>query len=157
MYCPACGTRCDQPLSYCKNCGTNLGALGIHREVEKAGTSIDTLVWVIVGTTITLLGMSLGALVVMTDGGIDARLGSAFVILSFVAWLVVETVLIWRLTSLKKIGEKLDSLPQPANLSTNSLDSPPARALHEGAGSVPSVTEQTTRTFEPVPRVHEPR
>ncbi len=113
--------------------------------------------WVIVGTTITLLGMSLGALVMMTDGGIDARLGRAFVILSFVAWLVVETVLIWRLTSLKKTGEKLDSLPQPANLNTNSLDSPAARALHEGAGSVPSVTEQTTRTFEPVPRVHEPR
>jgi len=102
MYCPACGTRCDQPLSYCKNCGANLGALRIHREVEKAGTSIDTLVWVIVGTTITLLGMSLGALVVMTDGGIDARLGSAFVILSFVAWLVVETVLIWRLTSFEE-------------------------------------------------------
>src|SRR5438132_3969684 len=136
MYCPACGTRCDQPLSYCKNCGTNLGALGIHREVEKAGTSIDTLVWVIVGTTITLLGMGLGALVVMTDGGIDARLGSAFVILCFVAWLMVEGVLIWRLTSLKKTVEERDSLPQAKDLNTNSLESPPPRALHEGAGSM---------------------
>ena len=157
MYCPACGTRCDQPLSYCKNCGANLGASRIHREVEKSGTSIDTLVWVIVGTTITLLGMSLGALVLMADRGIDARLGSAFVILSFLAWLVVETVLIWRLTSLKKTGEELDSLPRPENLNTNSLDWPPARALHEGADSMPVVTDQTTHFFEPWPRVDERR
>ncbi len=156
MYCPACGTRCDQLLSYCQNCGANLGALRI-REGEKAGTSIDTLVWVIVGTTITLLGMSLGTLVLMSDHGIDTRLGSAFVILSFVAWLVVEGVLIWRLTRLNKTGKELYSLPQPENLRTNSLPSPPARALHEAADSMPSVTEQTTRTLEPLPRVDEPR
>ena len=157
MYCPACGTRCDQPLSYCKNCGANLTALKVQRDVEKTGTSIDTLVWVITGTTITLLGMGLGALVLMKEGKIDAGLGSAFVILSFVALLVVEGVLLWRLMSLKKTGEEIYSLPQPKDPSTNRLESPPVRALHEAADSMPSVTERTTRTLEPLRRGDELR
>ena len=49
-------------------------------------TTTDTLAWVIVGTTITLLGMSLGALVLMKNGSIDVTLGKAFVILSFLRW-----------------------------------------------------------------------
>jgi len=101
--------------------------------------------------------MGLGALVLMKEGKIDAGLGSAFVILSFVALLVVEGVLLWRLMSLKKTGEEIYSLPQPKDPSTNRLESPPVHALHEAADSMPSVTERTTRTLEPLRRGDELR
>ncbi|HEU4390413.1 MAG TPA: hypothetical protein VFV34_21595, partial [Blastocatellia bacterium] len=67
-----------------------------------AGTAIETLLWVIVGTTITFLGMALGALVLMNKGEIDERLGTAFVILTFVALLVSDGVLGWRLLNLNR-------------------------------------------------------
>jgi hypothetical protein len=153
MYCPACGTRFDQPVTFCKNCGANLK---VQREGEKAGTSIDSLIWGIAVTTITLLGMGLGALVLIKDGKIDAGLGNIFVILSFVALLVVDGVLLGHLMSLKKTG-KTHSLPHQKDPDTNRLESPPARALHEPAGSMPSVTERTTRTLEPLGREDESR
>ena len=154
MYCPTCGNRFDQPVTFCKNCGANLK---VQREGEKAGTSIDTLVWGIAVTTITLLGMGLGALVLIKEGKIDAALGSIFVILSFVALLVVDGVLLGHLMSLNKAGNQTRSLPHQKDPNTNRLESPPARALHEGAGSMPSVTERTTRTLEPLPRGDESR
>lgn len=73
MYCPTCGAQLAQALSYCNHCGANLGTSQVQSEA--AGTAIDTLMWVIVGTTITLLGMALGALVLMKNGAIDERLG----------------------------------------------------------------------------------
>src|SRR5947208_9319133 len=98
MYCHTCGARLAQALSYCNHCGANLSTL---KDQGQAGTAIDTLLWVIVGTTITLLGMALGALVLMNNGTINERFGMAFVILTFVALVVSDGVLVWRLLRLR--------------------------------------------------------
>jgi len=149
MYCPTCGVRLAQSLSYCNHCGTNLSALKFNGKARKAETTTDTLVWVIVGTTITLLGMALGALVLMTDKAIDERLGSVFVILSFLSLVLVEGVLLWRLLHLNRVTSRPWPNTQPKDLSTDELEPGSARALHAPAESVPSVTEQNTRTLEP--------
>jgi hypothetical protein len=157
MYCPTCGAQLPQALSYCNHCGANLGTLKVQSESNTEGTAIDTLVWVIVGTTITLLGMALGALVLMKNGAIDERLGIAFVVLSFVALALVEGVLVWRLRRLNRVAQATQALAEPRDLSTAELG--PARALAPGepAEFVPSVTEQTTRTLEPSYRDEERR
>jgi hypothetical protein len=149
MYCPTCGARLAKALSYCNHCGTNLSTLKPDGKAGASGTTTDTLVWVIVGTTITLLGMALGALVLMTDKAIDKSLGSAFVILSFVSLVLVEGVLLWRLLHLNRVNPRRWPLAQPKDLSTDELEPGSARALHAPAVSVPNVTEQTTRAFEP--------
>jgi hypothetical protein len=149
MYCPTCGGRLAQALSYCNHCGANLSTLNLVGKTGKAETTTDTLVWVIVGTTITLLGMALGALVLMKDGAIHQGLGIAFVVLSFVALVLVEGVLLWRLLHLNRVTPRPWPLAQPEDLSTDELEPASARALHEPAESVPNVTEQTTRAFEP--------
>lgn len=95
MYCPTCGARLAQTLSYCNHCGANLSALKVDGNAGKTETTTDTLGWVIVGTTITLLGMALGALVLMNNGAIHQGLGIAFVILSFVTLVLVEGILLW--------------------------------------------------------------
>lgn len=157
MYCPTCGARLPQPLRYCNHCGANLGTLKAQSEAKLAGTAIDTLVWVIVGTSITLLGMALGALVLMKNGAIDEGLGIPFVILSFVAVVVVEGVLVWRLLHLNRVAQDTRALTELKDLSTEELGPAPALALHEPDESVPSVTEQTTRTLEPSYREDERR
>jgi hypothetical protein len=149
MYCHTCGGQLAQALSYCNHCGANLSTLKVQGQAGTAGTETDTLLWVIVGTTITLLGMALGALVLMNNGAINERLGMAFVILTFVALVVSDGVLVWRLLHLKRGAEETGAVPQLSDLSTNELDPLTARALNEPLEPVSSVTEQTTRALEP--------
>jgi hypothetical protein len=146
MYCHKCGVRLAQALSYCNHCGASLST---SKDPGQAETAIDTLLWVIVGTTITLLGMALGALVLMKKGEINEQLGTAFVILTFVGLVVSDGVLMWRLLRLNRGAEDKRTIPQLHNLNTDKPDPSTVRALHEPLEPVSSVTEQTTRTFEP--------
>jgi len=122
-----------------------------------AAESTDTLVWVIVGTTITLLGMALGALVLMKNSAIDEKLGSIFVILSFLALVVVEGILLWRLLQINRGTKQSPLVLQPPDLTTEELNEAPARVLLEPAEPLSSITEETTRAFEPLPRKGERR
>jgi hypothetical protein len=149
MYCQTCGGRLAQSLSYCNHCGANLSTLKVQGQVGTTGTAIDTLLWVIVGTTITLLGMALGALVLINNGQINERLGMAFVILTFVTLLVSDGVLVWRLLSLNRVAKEIDAAPRLNELSTEDSTPSTVRALDEHLEPVSSVTEHTTRAFEP--------
>src|SRR6185436_10107088 len=149
MYCQTCGSQLAQPLSYCNHCGADLGTLKVQGQPGTAETAIDTLLWVIVGTTITLLGMALGALVLIKHGAINERLGMAFVILTFISLVVAEAVLVWRLLHLNRAAKETGVVPQISDLSTEEPNPVTARALHEPLEPVSSVTEQTTRTLEP--------
>jgi hypothetical protein len=126
-----------------------LSLLKVQGQSGTAGTATDTLLWVIVGTTITLLGMALGALVLMNNGPINERLGMAFVILTFVALLVSDGVLVWRLLNLNLRAKEIDAAPHVSELSTEDSTQSPVRALDEHFEPVSSITEHTTRTFEP--------
>ena len=149
MYCPSCGTQLAQGLSYCKHCGANLRTLQIREEHKSPEKTIDSVVWVIVGTTITILGMCLGALVLMSDKAIDFRLGTVFVILSFVALVLVEAVLVWRLVHLNKGAKDGRGLIQPGDSDAEAPETARMHALSEPGVSVTSITENTTRELEP--------
>jgi hypothetical protein len=134
-----------------------LSTLKVQDQAETAGMAIDTLLWVIVGTTITLLGMALGALVLMNNNAINERLGMAFVILTFLALVVSDGVLVWRLLHLNRGAEEIRAAPKPNDLSIEESNPLTARALQEPLEPVSSVTEQTTRAFEPSYRKGERR
>ncbi|HKA22526.1 MAG TPA: zinc ribbon domain-containing protein [Blastocatellia bacterium] len=146
-YCPNCGVELSQALSYCNRCGAQLAASLDHAKPGSIETTTDTLVWVIVGTTITLLGMSLGAMVLMKNGSIDATLGKAFVILSFAAFVLVEGVLIWRLLSLINLNKRGPVQRPEDNFRKEGLKTAPGE-ISQPPDSLGTVTEQTTRSFE---------
>jgi len=146
MYCQTCGAQLAKPLSYCNHCGADLSTLKVK---DQAGTAIDRLLLVIVGTTITLLGMALGALVLIKNGAINERLGTAFVILTFVSLVVAEAVLGWRLLRLNRGAEEIRNVPQLSDVIAGEPDPLTTRALQEHLEPVSSVTEETTRTLEP--------
>ena len=155
MFCPTCGAQSAQGLRYCNRCGANLSHSGEHSEALSAGMSIGSMVWAIVISSIILLGMGLGALVLMRDGAIDKTLGSALVILCFLMLPVVEGVLVWQLMRLNKKANDANWLPQAEVGTTRELAAAPARSLSEPVEqvtSVTSVTEETTRDLEPVYR-----
>jgi hypothetical protein len=146
-YCPNCGVALSEALSYCNRCGARLSssARGSAAHVE---TMRDNLAWGIVGTTITLLGMSLGSLVLMKNGSIDVTLGKVFVILSFAAFILVEGILLWRLLSLSNRVIKVPEGPRPDELRTEGLEMGAAPELSPPPDSLGTVTEQTTRSVK---------
>ena len=149
MYCQTCGNKLSQALSYCNHCGADLRIVKNQSEPQSIGTSIDTTMWVMVGMTITLLGMALGAMVLINDGTIDAGLGRAFVFLSLLAFVVVDGVLIWRLVNLHKLSKEKRSAESSKNSDPAELNKAQTRALRDPGEPVPTVTEQTTRNLEP--------
>jgi hypothetical protein len=104
--------------------------------------------WVMVGTTITILGMGLGALVLLKKGEIDASLGSVLVILTFVAFVIVTGVLLWRLLHLHKLSKEQRTLQSTQDSDHAELNEVRTRALSDPGEPVPTVTEQTTRNLE---------
>lgn len=157
MYCPSCGTQLAQALSYCNKCGATLSTMKGLDEAKPLERTIDSVVWAIVGTTITILGMCLGALVLMRDRTIDFALGTVFVILSFVAVVLVEGVLVWRLRHLTKGAKDRGVLTQVNDSEAKEQSEVRTRALSEPVEPVLSVTEQTTCSFEPAYREDERR
>jgi len=133
-------------MSYCKHCGTNLRSL--QRSDKPPEKTIDSLIWLIVGTTIVILGMCLGSLVLMADKAIDFKLGTAFVILSFAALVLVEAVLVWRVLRLSKGAKDTGGLIRGKDTDAVEQDAVRAHALREPDEPLPGVTEQTTRPFE---------
>src|SRR5688572_24739660 len=102
MHCPTCGAQLPQALSYCNRCGANLNLVK-HRDGTIApGKTIDNILGWMVSTAIPILGIILGALVLMKKGHIAEEFGTAFVILSALTLLVLEGIFVAQLRRLNK-------------------------------------------------------
>lgn len=147
MYCSTCGAAIAQGLSYCNHCGLKLSGARDEGGTKASELFPESLVWAIVTVFIVGLGGLIGLMAVMKEVlGFNSELIIAFTALIFLLMFVVEGVLIRLLLRFNKgIREKGDavSLKEQA---TKELDAAQARALPQ---PVSSVTEQTTRAFEP--------
>jgi hypothetical protein len=99
--------------------------------------------------------MSLGALVLIKNRSIGEPLGNAFVLLSFVAFILVESILIWRLVNLSNPGKKVGEGQRIDEFRTEGLEGDSAAELSPPPNSLGSVTEQTTRSFDQAYRTGE--
>lgn len=147
MYCSSCGVAVNPGSSYCNYCGEKLSGTKTETISEspevRPGSLIGAMVFTFVfglGAIAILLGM-MKAVLHLADGQILAFAG-----LSFFIMLSLETVftslLLRRKRGARQTGDSV-TLPGPA---TSELDYAHARALPEPR---PSVTEHTTRAFDP--------
>ena len=150
MYCPTCGAQLAQALTYCNRCGANLNPVKDQGKTKAPSRTIDNVVGAMVATTIFVLGMILGALVLMKKGDIPEGLGTVFVLLSAFALLVLEGLFVWQLMRLNKGAKEAGGTAQPMNFKTEEPGAGSVRALPAPVEPMPSVTEQTTRTLEPI-------
>jgi uncharacterized membrane protein YvbJ len=144
MYCSSCGSSVAKGLSFCKRCGAKLS--GAKSEGDQSTTYAESLIWAIVAVFIVGLGGTIGLMALMKNElGFGQGLILTFTALSFLLIFIIEGVLISLLLRSKNRAReesetaRLEEKP-PKELNT-------ARALAEPA---PSVTEHTTRTFEPI-------
>ena len=151
MYCSACGVTVAQGLSFCKHCGAKLGVErgdDLVRYSEMRAESF--LILLMVMGFILGLGAITVLMAVMKNGlDFEAPQVIPFAIMSFVLLFLLEGMLVWRLMRRDRHAKTASSAPAPpSEQTTKELDAARARALSEGVPP-PSVTEHTTRAFEP--------
>jgi hypothetical protein len=148
MYCSSCGGVVSRDKGFCNFCGATLGGNDGTSAANKSETFSENLVWAIVAVFAIGLGTTIGLMAVMKEVvGFPLGWIATFSATSLSLTLFVEVVLIYILMR-NRLGSNQASLGAGASArDTTSLDEAEPRRLPE---PVPSVTEQTTRTFDHV-------
>ena len=144
MYCSSCGVSVAEGLSYCKSCGAKL------TQDNPANSSIvkpELLLRLMVVTFIFGLGIIavlMGVMKVIL--GLPAEQVLGLMLFPFLLMLILDGMFMRLLLRGKSPAERR-SLGPAKQQATNELDTAQGLALPEG---MPSVTEHTTRAFEPI-------
>lgn len=152
MYCASCGTEVTQELSYCNRCGANLKPMATQAGV--APTKLVGAAWAIsiAVTLVTLIGFGMVFSVVMTlvDRGINLSPGGmalVFFVLLFI--FAIAALLIRQLSRVLSIPQlPVDATP----VRRSQLVEKPMQQISPASAMGSSVTDHTTRTFDPVYR-----
>lgn len=155
MYCPSCGLQQTQELRYCPRCGANLNPPAEQRsEPPNLVGPIWAVSLAVTLITLTGLGLVFAFALVLINNRITIN-GSLFLLISFFLFVVlaIAGLLVRQLSRLLNLYQKPDAQSnksaQPNKNELTGRDTPQIEAMSEPPISV---TENTTRTFEPVPR-----
>jgi hypothetical protein len=154
MYCPSCGSELTSELTYCNRCGVNLKPL-----LNQSGPPVR-----IVGATwaismavvfVTLGGFSaIGRLVLaIINNGVNLS-GGGILLLGFglLIILAIASLLIRQLSRVLDLAQLSGGATQSKQPHQPRLSEKPVRQIEAPREPVASVTEHTTRMFEPIPR-----
>jgi len=155
MFCPSCGTEYTIELKYCNRCGANLGSSASLLPPEPVIINV-TKPTLIIGTLMTLITLGGFSAVIMGAIGMARVLHGddpvmGVVVFGMLAILIVD-IFLARLLS-KLINAALSSNTQPRSVYPSMPTGMPAQfqspTTTARLQSMPSVTENTTRFFEP--------
>jgi hypothetical protein len=148
MYCSSCGVAVAQGLSYCNYCGATLSGAKDDNEIESSAVKPEFLVAAM--AVVFIFGLvAITFLMGMMKAVLGLNIGQilAFTLLSFLIMLSLEGVFIRLLLRRKRGPEEAGNTVLLKGPTTKALDAAQARVLPE---PVPSVTEHTTRAFDPI-------
>ena len=148
MYCPSCGVNATSGSSYCNYCGEKLSGPKSDSIVKSPEVRPETLVGAMVFAFVFGLG-AITLLMGMMKAVLRLEVGVilAFALLSFLILLSLEGVFIRLLLRRKRGAEEAGDTAHLQGQATRELDAAQARVLPE---PMPSVTEHTTRAFDPI-------
>jgi hypothetical protein len=146
MYCSSCGAALEQGLSYCNYCGNKLANAKGQTASKIEELFPDSLVWAIVTIFIIGFGCTIGLAALMkTVLGSNDGMINAVILGSLLLTMVVEGVFIWLLLDRSRSAKPAGSTGRPKPEGHSLRSDTQHLALPQPA---PSVTEQTTRSFE---------
>ena len=150
MYCPTCGNEITVELKYCNRCGANLTLPATSAPMMMAPPRL-TVPSIVLGITILGgMGIMFGAATEFARQGLHPAAIVWMVLFSAATLFGCTGLLIRFLTKMMTLGREL-APPQPQPRPAFS-DRPNVSHLPPRMEPVPSVTENTTRTFTPVYR-----
>ncbi|HKG97919.1 MAG TPA: hypothetical protein VKA97_08905, partial [Pyrinomonadaceae bacterium] len=115
--------------------------------IKSSEVKPESLVWAMVAVLVFGFVAIVFLMMSMKMVGLNVGQILAFTILSFLIMLLVEGMFIWQLLRRKRGAEETGDTALSKEQSTKELDAAQPRILPE---HVPSVTEHTTRAFEPI-------
>jgi len=143
MYCSSCGMPTAKGISYCNYCGAKLTVEKDDKTAKSAGVKPEALVWAMVAVLVFGFAGILFLIMAMKMVGLNVAQILAFTVVSFLMMIILEGVFTWQLFSRRRDPGTLPAKEQ----TTKELYEAQARVLTEPA---PSVTEHTTRAFDPI-------
>jgi len=149
MYCQSCGTPLAMQMKYCNRCGAHLvttkGDDTVKLFEKRMDSEMEGLFWI----TVLGLALILGGMALLKKVQLSESLIIAYMILSSVAFIAYFGLGVWQVRRLNRSSKEANGSVQLEEQDTNELG--PAKGWPKlEAGS--SVTEQTTRGLERVPR-----
>jgi hypothetical protein len=157
MYCPNCAAPYSYGLRYCKQCGTNLGE-GAQPSPPAPPPKVTGAAWALALATVTIVLGGLGIIIsnatdLMRTFPGEIRTGNptpvAIVMLVFGSTIIFGVVgLLIRLFTHLIVPRHQQQAP-PSQNSRPLASAPPPVQLPAPPSAVGSVTEHTTRNFEP--------
>jgi hypothetical protein len=146
MYCSTCGVAVAESLKYCNHCGARIVASNSDKVATSREVRPELLVAALVGTFVLGL-IAITALLGVMKSVLGLQSGQIFVFaaLSFLMMVVLEGVFLVLLFRRNRGVEEREEFL--TGHTTKELGAPQVQALRE---PIASVTEQTTRAFEPI-------
>jgi hypothetical protein len=148
MYCQACGIALSRQMKYCNLCGALLVDPTESGEIKPSEKRLDEYLDGLFWITVFGLGLILGGSVLMKKVQLGDGLIIAYLILSTTAFLINFGFSVWGalriVHSAKAKRPVLDAQVKTKELNPENVSATIQPAL--------SVTEQTTRSFEPIQR-----
>lgn len=147
MYCPNCGDQTTQGLKYCKRCGAGLSASTPPIEPQASGKAMGTMLFLV--SLVSIAGFIALFSTVYSLGerpGFDSRALIAITAFGGATVLGVIGLFVWllfRLTTGNQPVPHHDKTEKPLARDYAPQQLPPSPI------GIPSVTENTTRNFDP--------
>ena len=153
MYCQTCGGVLAHKTKYCNRCGTQLVPTEEVKPVRTAAEKrlddyLDGLFWI----SVFGLGFIIAGTVLLTKFGVRDLIVLGYAILSTTVFLINFGFSLWNALSLMRSSKDSKLTMQPGH-DTRELGPPKIESLPIHATSV---TENTTRSFEPLERKQVP-
>ena len=154
MYCSSCGVAVAPGLTYCNYCGEKLSGAKGDSIIKSPEVRPETLI----GAMVCSFVFGLGAITVLMGVmkavlHLETGLILFFALLSFIVMLSLEGVFIRLLFRRRRGVEEAGDTVLSKGQATRELDAAQARVLPH----MPSVTEHTTRAFDPTYPERTPR
>ena len=153
MYCSSCGKTVMPGLSFCNHCGVQLSGKKKPEAGEMSEASFNFLIAALLGLPIAGIGVVIGLLSVMKKelGMADEVVGLvalfAFLLLALSEFGLLRLLL--SSTRVKKVEKAILKKDRPDEAATRTLNE---AQPFDSVQPVSSVTENTTRSFEPAYR-----
>jgi hypothetical protein len=147
MYCQNCGAESTQVLNYCKRCGAELSASTPPVEKYTSSAATGAMLFLVMVSIAGFIGLFV-TINNLAQRGVDSEMLVAVTAFGGATVLGVVGLLVWllfRLMSAHLPAARPDKATGPP---ARDYNSPHLPALPLG---MPSVTENTTRNFEPIP------
>ena len=149
MYCASCGSELTSELSYCNRCGANLKPPANHSgQPDKLVGAAWAISMAVVLVTLGGFGMMFGLVMALISNGVNLSGGGmVLIVFCLLIILAIASLLVRQLSRVLDIAQLTGGASQPKQ---PKLSEKPVQQIGAPREPVSSVTEHTTRIFEPI-------